>query len=131
MSRSETPAGVARILRRRDRRGTRRIAATFRMGRDTSVWFLPRIGARLLSCYERAPLVSIAEVIDDHIGQLGSPLIWLARRIVFALAGRPRDIGEPDDDVPDISLPGSGWRGTILVIATWTVLSAGAIHLLG
>lgn len=119
----EPPAGVARLLKRR----ARRIPATYRLGHDASVGLVPRVFARLISAYERAPTRHVLDVLDLDIWAIDGPLLWLARRLTFAIAGRPRG---DDDPTLDICVPGSGWRGSLLVLAIWATLIAGALWLL-
>lgn len=118
----EPPAGVARLLKRR----ARRIPATYRLGHDASAPRVPRVVARVISAYERAPARHVLDVIDLDIW-VDSPVLWLARRLTFAIAGRPRG---DDDPGLDIRVPGSGWRGSLLVLAIWAALIAGALWVL-
>jgi len=119
----EPPAGVARLLKRR----ARRVPATWVMGHDASVALVTRLVARLISAYERAPARHVLDVLDLDIWAIDGPVLWLARRLTFAIAGRPRG---DDDPMHDICVPGSGWRGSLLVLAIWAAIIAGALWLL-
>ncbi len=119
----EPPAGVARLLKRR----ARRVPSTWVMGRDASVPLVPRLMARTISAYERAPARHVLDVLDLDIWAIDGPVLWLARRLTFAIAGRPRG---DDDPGLDIRVPGSGWHGTLLVLVIWTTLIGGGLWLL-
>lgn len=45
-------------------------------------------------------------------------------RAIFALAGRSRG---DDDPALDIAVPGSGWAGSLLVVAVWVSLVGAAV----
>lgn len=119
----DAPAGIARVLKRR----RRRITATYRLGRDPAVNVVPRSAARLISAYDRAPVRAVFDTLDIDIWAVDGPVLWLLRRIVFALAGRPRG---DDDPALDAMPPGSGWRGTALVLAIWGAILAIGLWLL-
>ena len=122
MSRSDPPAGVARLFKRR----ARRIVATYLLGHDRSVAILPRIMARTLSAYERSTVRAVFLVLVGELPLFDDPVLWVARRIAFRLAGRPRG---DDDPALDRAPPGSGWRGNLLALASWAGLIAGAVWL--
>lgn len=101
------------------RRIARRVPATFDLGRDRDAPLVARSIARLVSAYERAPLLWwLQEFLVAPMFLDAGPL-WLARRLAFALAGRERGDDEPDHD--DRELSSSGWRGSLLVLAVWTL----------
>lgn len=124
MSAVDRPAGVARLLKRR----ARRVPATWLLGRDPRVAALPRMLARLLSAYERATIRAVLLALLQKIPFLDEPFLWLGRRTIFALAGRPRG---DDDPALDLGVPGSGWAGNLLVVAVWGSASAALVRLLG
>ncbi len=97
----------------------RRVPATYDLSRDRSVPLLSRGIARIVSAYERAPLLwwlhelFVVPMFIDNV-----PL-WLARRLAFALAGRER--GDDDRNLDERELPSSGWAGSLLVTLVWLV----------
>jgi hypothetical protein len=97
----------------------RRVAATFLLGRDNSVGTVPRCLARALSAYERAFLRLFVMGLMEEWFTLDGPFVWLARRIVFALARRPRDDGNA---MLEAEIDLSGWAGNLWVVVVWSVV---------
>jgi hypothetical protein len=124
VSTHEQPSDVSRLLKRR----ARRVPATWLLGRDASIAPVPRLLARTLSAYERATIRAVAIALLQEVPVVDVPFLWLARRAVFALAGRARG---DDDPMLDIDVPGSGWGGDLLVVLTWAVLIGGVACLVG
>jgi len=112
------PSGVHGIIKRFERR----VPATYRLGRDPDVAAVPRGLARLLSAYERAPLRQALLILLDELPAIDVPLLWLARRGIFALARRPRGDDDPACDLP---IPASGWAGSLLALGCWVAALIG------
>lgn len=89
---------------------------------------MPRLLARGLSAYERATIRAVVVTLLQEVPVFDEPFLWLARRAIFALAGRPRG---DDDPALDIDVPGSGWVGNLLVVMTWATLVVGGVWLVG
>ena len=112
MNAPESPAGVARLLKRR----ARRVPATWRLGHDPGCAVVPRMLARALSGYERATLRAVVLAVVQEVPIVDGPFLWAGRRAIFALAARPRG---DDDPALDIDVPGSGWAGNLLALVVW------------
>ncbi|MET0271010.1 MAG: hypothetical protein ABW173_11345 [Sphingomonas sp.] len=105
----------------------RRVAETYLLGHDRTVGIVPRWLARALSAYERAFLRLFVMGLLDELFVPDAPFVWLARRIVFALAGRPRD-GEGAISDADVGL--SGWAGNAWALVVWSAVVGGGAWLL-
>ncbi len=122
MTSPEPPAGVARLPKRR----ARRVPATWLLGHDPTAPAVPRLLARALSGYERATVRAVAMALLQEVPIVDEPFLWAGRRVIFALAGRPRG---DDDPAFDMAVPGSGWAGNLLVVAVWVSLIGAAVWL--
>lgn len=122
MSAAEPPAGVARLLKRRERR----VSATWLLGHDPTVPPVPRMLARALSGYERATIRGLVMALLQEVPIVDQPILWAARRAIFALAGRPRG---DEDPTLDFVVPGSGWAGNLLAVAVWASLIGAVVWL--
>lgn len=105
----------------------RRVAATYVLGHDCGVWIVPRYLARALSAYERAFLRLFVMGLLDDVFVPDAPFVWLARRVIFALARRPRDY---DDAMLDAEIDSSGSAGNMWVMVVWSVSIGAASWLL-
>jgi hypothetical protein len=97
----------------------RHVAATYFLSHDSSVWAVPRYLALALSAYERAFVRLFVMGLIEEWFTLDAPFVWLARRIVFALARRPRDDGNA---MLDAEIDVSGWAGNLWVVGVWSVV---------
>lgn len=126
-SRRSFPSGLVLNCLPRAAPPRRRVAETYLLGHDRTVWAVPRGLAHALSAYERAFLRLFVMALLDDLFVPDAPFVWLARRVVFALARRPRDAeGVISDD--DVGL--SGWMGNVWVVAVWSIALGGGIWLL-
>jgi len=123
-ARNADPAAArpGRGVNARIKRFERRVPATYRLGHDPTAPALPRLMARVLSSYERARSRAVILILLDSVPVFDGPLLWVARRGIFARAGRPRGDDDPTLDGP---LPSSGWVGNLLALGSWAVVFAG------
>lgn len=97
----------------------RRVAATYLLSRDPSVGNVPRWLARALSAYERAFLRLFVMGLIEECFTLDAPFVGLARRIIFALARRPRD---ERNAMVEAEIDLAGWAGNLWVVVVWSVV---------
>ncbi len=83
--------------------------------------------ARALSAYERAFLRLLVMSLIEDLYVSDAPLVWLARRVTFALARRPSDYEDP---LLDAEIDLSGWIGNVWVLVVWSATIGSAIWLL-
>ena len=101
------------------KRLSRRVPATYDLSQDPSVPLLSRGLARLVSMYERAPLLWWLHELLVFPMFIDTVPLWLARRLAFALAGRER--GDDDRGLDERELPSSEWAGGLLVTLVWLI----------
>lgn len=111
-------SGVHAILKRFERR----VPATYRLAYDHTAPAIPRLMARALSNYERAGSREVILILFDTLPVFDGPLLWVARRGIFAMAGRPRG---DDDPTLDMAVPASGWVGNLLALGCWVSVLTG------
>lgn len=114
----EFRGGVHAIIKRFGRR----VPATYRLAHDPLAAATPRLLARVLSGYERAKTREVMLILFDTVPLFDGPLLWLLRRGIFALAGRPRG---DDDPTLDMVVPPSGWVGNLLALGSWAAALTG------
>lgn len=112
-------AGVYAILKRFDRR----VAATYRLGRDPFASTVPRMLARLLSGYERARAREVVLILLDPLPLFDGPAVWLVRHAIFLFAGRA--LSDHDVTLDDAIVPASGWPGDLLALGCWAAALGG------